>query len=76
MATMVQSELKAGVIFGDTANHEYVYMPASELGLESPLCIYETAKAREDVDFKEAVRLVGVRSLKPACHPLLGKSSC
>ena len=51
-------------------------MPASELGLESPLCIYETAKAREDVDFKEAVRLVRVRSLKPACHPLLGKSSC
>ena len=76
MSTMVQSELKAGIIFGDTVNHEYVYMPASELGLAPRLCVYETADTRADVDFREAVRLVRVRSLKPACHPLLGKSSC
>ena len=76
MATMVQSELKAGIIFVDAVNHEYVYMPASELGLAAPICIYETEELRNDVDFTEAVRLVRVRSLKPACHPLLGKSSC
>lgn len=76
MSTMVQAELKAGVIYGDAINKEYVYMPGSEIGLADPLCIYEADGQREDVNFQEAVRLVRVRSLKPACHPLLGKSSC
>ena len=73
---LAESKLRVGVIYGDPENNEYVYMPASELGLASPLCVYETADTRADVDFREAVRLVRVRSLKPACHPLLGKSSC
>ncbi len=76
MSTMVQSELKAGIIFGDTANEEYVYMPASELGLAEPICVYERADDRSDIDFHEAVRLIRIRSLKPAQHPRFGRSSC
>lgn len=76
MPTLVASELKSGVIFGDAENGEYVYMPASEIGLASPICIYEAGDSRDDVDFDEALRLIRVRSLRPAVHPRLGKSSC
>lgn len=76
MATMTESELKAGVIFGDAQTGEYVYMPASEIGVSVPVCIYETDHLRDDVDFAEALRLIRVRSLKPATHPRLGKNSC
>ena len=41
MKTMTESELRAGVIFGDNITDEYVYMPASELGVETPICVYE-----------------------------------
>lgn len=76
MSTMVQAELKAGVIFGDTINGEYVYMPASEIGLAAPICVYEAANRRDDIDLHEAMRLIRLRSLKPAVHPRLGRSSC
>ncbi len=76
MASLVESELKSGVIFGDAENAEYVYMPASELGVKEPICVYEAADARDDVDLKEALRLIRIRSLRPAIHPRLGKSSC
>ena len=33
------SELKTGLIFGDNEAKEYVYMPASESGLDSPMCL-------------------------------------
>ena len=29
---IVEAELRGGVIYGDRANGEYVYMPASEVG--------------------------------------------
>lgn len=29
------SELKSGLIFGDNESGEYVYMPASEIGIDS-----------------------------------------
>ena len=73
---MVESKLKAGVIFGDTVNQEYVYMPGSEIGMAQPICVYESEGSRADVDMQEALRLVRVRSLRPAKHPLLGDSSC
>ncbi len=76
MASLVESELKSGIIFGDAENEEYVYMPASELGVKEPICVYEAADARDDVDLKEALRLIRIRSLRPAAHPRLGKSSC
>lgn len=70
------SELKAGVIFGDNNTAEYVYMPASEIGVESPLCVYENDGQRSDVELQEALRLIRVRALKQVKHPVLGNSSC
>ena len=76
MSVMQVSKLKAGQIFGDHATEEYVYMPASELGVENPVCVYETKSRREDVTLDEALRLIRVRSLRPTKHPCLGESSC
>jgi len=76
MGVMLESELKSGKIFGDFENNEYVYMPASEFGVDEPLCVYETLDRREDVTLEEALRLVRVRSLRPVKHPRLGKTSC
>ena len=76
MASLVESELKSGIIFGDAENAEYVYMPASEIGIENPVCVYEMGDMRDDVDVKEALRLIRTRSLRPSTHPRLGKSSC
>lgn len=76
MSTMVAAELKTGIIYGDPVNQEYVYMPASEIGVEAPLCVLENQKQRQDITLAEAVTLVRRLSLKPALHPLLGKSSC
>lgn len=76
MATMTESELRAGVIFGDRHTNEYVYMPASELGVEEPICLYEYGDSREDVDLQEAAGIITRRSLRPVQHPLLGKTSC
>jgi len=70
------SELKTGVIFGDHENGEYVYMPASEIGVDSPMCVYENAGQRLDVDLSEAMRLIRVRALRQVRHPVLGSSSC
>ncbi|MCR5757291.1 MAG: hypothetical protein K6F95_05230 [Selenomonas sp.] len=70
------SELKAGVIFGDNEQDEYVYMPASEIGVDHPLCVYENAGQRSDVDLEEALRLIRVRALRATRHPVLGSSSC
>ena len=76
MASRIESELKNGVIFGDTNTAEYVYMPASEIGVKEPVCIYEVNNMRDDVDVKEALRLIRTRSLRPSAHPRLGESSC
>ncbi|SHK80226.1 hypothetical protein SAMN05216582_11841 [Selenomonas ruminantium] len=70
------SELKSGVIFGDHSTGEYVYMPASEIGLENPLCVYENGSQRTDVELAEALRLICVRALRQVRHPVLGNSSC
>ena len=73
---LTAAELNNGVIFGDNNTGEYVYMPASELGLEKPVCVYEHGSQRRDVDLKEALRLIRVRSLRQTKHPRLGESSC
>ena len=41
MRTLIEAELSDGVIYGDNINEEYVYMPASEIGMENPVCIFE-----------------------------------
>ena len=76
MASLIESELKSGLIFGDAENAEYIYMPASEIGVKDPVCVYERSDMRDDVDIKEALRLIRIRSLRPSTHPRLGKSSC
>ncbi len=76
MATMTEAELKAGVIFGDINTDEYVYMPASELGTEHPLCVYEYDDKRDDLDMPTALKTIRKRSLRPVSHPRLGKTSC
>ncbi|WIW70471.1 hypothetical protein [Anaerosinus gibii] len=76
MSTMVTAELKAGIIYGDMENNEYVYMPASEIGVENPICVIETPTDRKDISLKDAVNLIRKLSLKPAKHPRLGKQSC
>ena len=70
------AELQAGVIFGDNNTREYVYMPGSEIGVENPVCVYENAGQRRDVDMEEALRLIRVRSLIKTRHPVLGESTC
>ena len=74
--SLIQSEILSGIIYGDTLNNEFVYMPASELGMTEPLCVYETGDYREDISLHDAMKLIRLRSLKPAKHPRLGKSSC
>ena len=73
---LAEAKLRVGVIYGDPENNEYVYMPGSELGVKDPLCVYEAEGLREDVDMREALRQIRVRSLKPARHPVWGESSC
>ena len=76
MSIMLTSQLKSGRIFGDCLTEEYVYMPASEFGVENPVCVYEAKTRRDDVTLEEALRLIRVRSLRPTKHPRLGESSC
>lgn len=76
MSVMAQAKLKAGVIYGDSLNQEYVYMPGSEIGVEDPLCVFERPGSRQDISVTEALVLIRRLSLKPAKHPRLGTSSC
>lgn len=73
---ITETELKTGIIFGDNETAEYVYMPASEIGMENPLCVYEQESRRKDVDLSEALRLIRVRALRQVKHPVMGQSSC
>ena len=36
MRTLIEANLCDGVIYGDNVNLEYVYMPASEIGVKNP----------------------------------------
>ena len=72
---IIESELLAGVIYGDRRTGEYVYLPGSEVGAARPLCIFEEGGERRDATMEEALRLIRLRSLRPVCHPVLGKSS-
>ncbi|WP_314664015.1 hypothetical protein [uncultured Selenomonas sp.] len=71
-----EAQLLRGIIFGDRNTGEYVYMPASEIGVEHPIYVYEEGAVRRDIDLTEALHLIRVRDLRPTIHPLLGKTSC
>lgn len=76
MRTLVEAELCDGVIYGDNINEEYVYMPASEIGADKPICVLEMNGSRVDITMSKALHLIVRRSLKPVKHPRLGESSC
>lgn len=76
MSRMTAEHLKAGIIFGDHSTQEYLYLPAGEIGMEDPLCVIETPQGRQDITMKQALLYVLKLSLKPVCHPQLGKNSC
>lgn len=76
MRTLAEAELRDGVIYGDNPNCEYVYMPASEIGVENPICVLETSQEKIDISMDEALKIIVKRSLKPVKHPRLGHSSC
>lgn len=76
MRTLIEANLCDGVIYGDNANLEYVYMPASEIGVKNPICVFEENSSREDISMSEALMIIHKRSLKPVKHPRLGISSC
>lgn len=76
MSTMVAADLNAGVIYGDESSGEYVYMPASEIGVDKPLCVLETKSERRDITLAEALVMVRRLSLRPARHPQWGANSC
>ena len=71
-----EAQLLRGIIFGDRMTDEYVYMPASGIGVDTPVYVYEEGKNRRDIDLSEALHLIRVRDLRPTEHPLLGKTSC
>jgi hypothetical protein len=75
MSRMTAEYLKVGIIFGDTIAEEYVYLPGSEIGMEEPMCVIETPKGRQDISMKDALVYVRKLSLKPVCHPRLGRRS-
>lgn len=37
MSRIHREHLQAGYIFGDIANEEYIYLPAGEVGVDSPM---------------------------------------
>ncbi|MDF2634648.1 MAG: hypothetical protein K0R78_1522 [Pelosinus sp.] len=75
MSRMTVAHLKTGIIFGDNITEEYVYLPASEIGMDDPLCVIETPKGRQDLTMKQALSFILKLSLKPVRHPRLGRSS-
>ena len=75
MSRMTAAHLKTGTVYGDASTGEYIYMPASEIGYDEPLCVYEFAGKREDISLADAVVVVTKRSLRPTSHPLLGRNS-
>ena len=51
-------------------------MPASEIGVSNPLCVFEAGDERRDITLAEAVTLITRLSLRPTVHPRLGTTSC
>ena len=76
MSKITAEELRAGIVFGDPDNNEFVYMPGGEIGNDpKPFCIFENNDGLHDVPFDEALELIAKLHLKPAIHPTLGSKS-
>lgn len=72
MAQVSKGHLLAGIIFGDHATGEYIYLPGGEVGMDEPVCVFETARGRQDIPIQEAVHLIAKLSLKAVRHPRMG----
>jgi len=72
MGQVSKGHLLAGIIFGDRATGEYIYLPGGELGMDEPVCILENREGLHDIPLQEAVRLIAKLSLKPVRHPRMG----
>ncbi len=75
MSKVIAEKLLAGIIFGDSDNHEYIYLPGGEVGSEHPLCVLERDGERHDLSLEDAAYEVQHLTLKPCSHPLWGKRS-
>lgn len=75
MSKVTSEQLLAGIIFGDSDNNEYVYLPGGEVGSDDPCCIFEQNGSSRDVPLEEAVVLVQRLQLYPCSHPQFGKRS-
>lgn len=75
MSRMTAEHLKSGIIYGDHNTQEYIYLPASEIGMDDPLCVIETPIGRQDLTLKQALLSVLKLSLKPIRHPQWGNRS-
>ncbi|MDO4920250.1 MAG: hypothetical protein Q4E64_00235 [Phascolarctobacterium sp.] len=75
MSKVIAEKLLAGIIFGDSDNNEYIYLPGGEVGSERPICVLERSGGRDDLPLDEAAYMVQHLTLKPCSHPLLGKRS-
>ncbi|MEG0798574.1 MAG: hypothetical protein RSE47_05375 [Acidaminococcaceae bacterium] len=73
MSKIMAEQLKAGVIFGDADNAEYIYLPGGEIGSSDPYCVFERAEMRQDLPLEDAVELAQRLHLKPSSHPVFGK---
>lgn len=70
---ITKEKLTAGVIFGDTNNNDYIYMPGGEIGCAQPVCVMERNSGREELSIDEAAEKVAKLSLKPLNLPYFGK---
>jgi hypothetical protein len=68
-----ESQLLAGYIYGDNDSEEYIYVPASEIGTETPMAVYEHDGTRDDLSLEKALYFIERRNLRLVTHPLLGK---
>lgn len=75
MSRIICEQLQAGIIFGDCAAEEYIYLPGGEVGVEQPICKFESKNGQEDLPIAEATEMVLRLSLKPVVHPRWGKRS-
>ncbi len=65
MSNIINKEkLVSGLIFGDPANEEYIYMPGGEIGSPFPVCVLERNSVTEDISLEEAAELIGRLHLK------------
>lgn len=75
MHRVIEGKLLAGYIYGDKKNHEYIYLPGSEIDSTNPLFIYETKESRQDISITEALHIIEKRSLRLTTHPVFGEKT-